>query len=682
MDTIGGALEHPRATTSSTVEVGVCVVGPFSVCLDGRVLTATEVGSRKARMLLALLALERRRLLPIARVVEALWGASPPRRPAQDVATLVSRLRVAIGGRAVQGGRAGGYRLGETVHVDLDDATALVDDATMLLDADPARAFVVARRALGMLRHGGVLDDMSDMEWAEPARSVHGVLLRRAGHATAEAALRTADPAAARDAAEAALRADPYDETACRLLMRAHRGCGESGRALAIYERLRERLASDLGIDPAAETRELHLVILRGGIDGTDRTDGTTWARPSVVVDSADRPGQHLVGRSAARAHLRRAWESAAEGRSKVVLLSGEAGIGKTILAGDLADSAAAAGALVAQARCHDAERSLFLEPIVKVLAQIVAAMPAGTVRAAAADRIDALAALAPQLAVALGRPDLGPAERGQSRRWTYDAVTTLLRRLSKAGPLVLIIEDVHVAGVATLELLRYLCCHPGDGRLLVVVTTRSDEGDRATRILGDVADQLDLGPLGSRDVRQLAEIHGQANVAAEIERCTRGHPLFVVEMLRALAKGEGGVPVSIQSSVLERIGRAGRKTEDLLRAAAVSGCPFYPATVARLVGISVTEATRRCERAVVSGLIRPAGSAYEFGNKLIRQVIYDTTPAPSRLAYLNAECPSAGPSSIPTQTDRSSLRTEGDSRPAPRRRPGGTWCTHPQGPG
>jgi DNA-binding SARP family transcriptional activator len=99
-----------------------------------------SVGSRKARMLLALLAVEPHRLTG----ADALWTV-PPRRPAQDVATIVSRLRTALGRPTVAGGRTG-YRLGEGVRVDLYDAVCHVETALQLLragDGPPALATAV-----------------------------------------------------------------------------------------------------------------------------------------------------------------------------------------------------------------------------------------------------------------------------------------------------------------------------------------------------------------------------------------------------------------------------------------------------------------------------------------------------------------------------------------------------------
>jgi DNA-binding SARP family transcriptional activator len=239
------------------------LVGEFAVGRGNRRWAATEVGSRKARTLLAMLAVERGRLVTVDRAVEVLWRTTPPRRPAANVATLVSRLRGTLGSDAILG-RRNGYRLNRAISVDLFEAAELVAGAEARLAAEPAVAVAAAQRALDVLAGGDVLPDQPDADWAEYARNVHASQLRRARHVVAEGALRTGDLATALAAAEAAVAADSIDEAAYRVLMRACDAAGEQALALAAYGRLCAVLAARLGTDPARSTRELHAAILRG----------------------------------------------------------------------------------------------------------------------------------------------------------------------------------------------------------------------------------------------------------------------------------------------------------------------------------------------------------------------------------------------------------------------------------
>lgn len=220
-------------------------------------------GSRKARTLLALLAARYGRRVDVDYLVRALWGQGPPRQPEANVATLVSRLRAGYGHNVIIGGRSG-YRLGESIRVDVFEAAELIRQArTAWGDGRSVSALLAAEQGLRLLEGGPVLADYPAADWAEQARSTQFGLLRRARHTVAAAALDTDAPRRAQALAEAALAADPLDEAACRLLMRACAATGEPARALVAYERLRGRLASELDTAPAAPTRDLHVAILR-----------------------------------------------------------------------------------------------------------------------------------------------------------------------------------------------------------------------------------------------------------------------------------------------------------------------------------------------------------------------------------------------------------------------------------
>jgi DNA-binding SARP family transcriptional activator len=598
------------------------VVGPFAVIRDGRVLPAAEIGSRKARSLLALLASADGKVVPLDRIVPAVWPDRPPQQPAENVATLVSRIRSRLGADVVHGGRSG-YRLGADAAVDVHEARRLLADAESRLAAEPALALAAVRRAVAILEPAPALADEPDADWVRTARDDQAETLRRARRTVAVAALRIGEPAVARDAAAATVAGDPFDEDACRSLMRAFDALGEPVRALAAFERLRATLADELGVDPSPSTRALHVAMLRGG------ATADTTAADAVAV-----PANGLAGRDRELTRLAAAWHEAASARGAVVLISGEAGIGKTRLAEEAAARARATAGRVLAARCYEAERSLFLQPIVEALTRLVVELPADRVRAAAADRAGALAALVPEVAALLGAPlnELGSPDA--QRRRAYDAVVTFLRRLSRDDPVLLLIDDLQNAGNATVELLHYLARHVDDARLLVIATVRAGEGHRALSTLAPVADVIQLGALDTAAITKLAAAAGQAAHIAQIERRTKGHTLFVVESLRALAAGDPGVPESLRAGVLARVERAGPPAEELLRAAAVLGPSFAPATVAGLLGIAVEEATQRCERILDTRLTVVAGRAYEFANDLIQEVLYAATPEPTRTAH------------------------------------------------
>jgi DNA-binding SARP family transcriptional activator/tetratricopeptide (TPR) repeat protein len=613
------------------------LAGNFAVSRGGTPVAGPDLGSRKARTLLKLLAVERPRTVTAARIAEVLWGAAQPAGPAENIATFVSRLRRILGADVILGGRPG-YRLGPppAVQVDLDEAARWADEAERrLAAAEPALAVAAATRGHDVLAAGLVLEDEPDAEWAQPARVEQAVLLRRVRHVLAEAALAAGDPSAAAAAAVAAVSDDPYDERARRALMRGLAAGGEPARALATYAELRHLLAEELGADPAAQTQQLHLAVLReqelppGGAaqPGGAAPGGTAPRGRSVPPD--------LPGRAAEVNRLRAAWNDAAAGHPALLLVSGEAGIGKTRLAAELTRIATATGGTVLAARCYETERSLFLQPFADAIAAVVRAMPPARMQDLAGGHAPVLARLVPEVAELLGplpaaRQDTADIER----RRGFEAVTAFIRALADRGPVLLSLDDLQNAGRATVELLHYLARHAPRSQLLVIATVRAEEGAEVVDSLAAVSFRMDLGPLPGDAVATLAAAAGQADQTESIVSRTRGHTLFVVETLRSLAAGHAGVPESLEEAVLARVRRAGPAVEAALRAAAVLGASFDPATVAGLLGEAPQAAIAACAGALAARLLVVADRDYEFANDLVRDVLYTTTPAPTRQAY------------------------------------------------
>lgn len=170
-------------------DIVVRLAGKLAVLRDDVWHAGGEIGSRKARRLLALLAARRGHLVSVSEIVDVLWVGQPPQRPADNVATLVSRLRARLAPAVVVGDREG-YRLGDpqAVRVDLDDAAALVAEATRRLAAGvPGLAASAAQAVMTMLGDGSLLSGEPDASWLTQARAEAVVLLRTARHCAADA---------------------------------------------------------------------------------------------------------------------------------------------------------------------------------------------------------------------------------------------------------------------------------------------------------------------------------------------------------------------------------------------------------------------------------------------------------------------------------------------------------------
>jgi len=282
------------------------LAGTFGVVRDGRDLADHEIGSRKSRTLLKLLAVERPALVPVDRIIDVLWPAKPPAAAEQNVASLVSRLRGVLGAEVIPGGRHG-YQLADAsrVSVDLDAAAQYCDQAEHKLASVAAVALGAAERAVGLLSAGTALADEPYSSWAEPGRGELRELLRRARLAAAQAALAAGDPELAARHAQAAMTADALDEAGHRWYMSAAAAAGEPARALAAYAALRERLADELGADPAPQTQRLHLAVLRDQRGDRTAPDGGDPARAAAHLAGQHRDGAAARVRGGDRATVR-----------------------------------------------------------------------------------------------------------------------------------------------------------------------------------------------------------------------------------------------------------------------------------------------------------------------------------------------------------------------------------------
>ncbi len=624
----------------------VRLLGTFAVERDGVALPAAEVGSRKARTVLKILAGHRGRTVSMHLLVASLWGDASPADAAANVATLVSRLRAALGAGVIDGSRAG-YRLltGSSVVVDLDEAAELVAEADARLGSgQPALATVAADAASALLGPGTVLEDEPDADVAGEAGREAERLSRRARSACWRAAAAVGDHRRALAVATDATAADPLDEEAHRAIMLAYHRLGEPGEALAAYERLRTVLVEELGADPGPETERVYRAVLQGE---------PVEAEAPSKQQRATAGKARLVGRADELEQMVGWWAAAARGATTCVLVCGEAGIGKTALAGELVRQAEAGGAATLTARCYEAERSLFLQPVLDLVRAATAAIQPDRLREAAGDWAGPLGALVPEMNRLLRPIGYQPALAELERRRTFEAVASFLVALARQRPLLVVLDDLHLAGASTVELLHFLLRWEPAAPLLVLATLRAEEADEALEQLGSVAAVVELGPLPESAVVELATRMGLHDRAPEVLSLTRGHTLFVVEALRALTEDADSqaMPVSLQAAVVARARRCGPGAEEMLRFAAVAGSSLDIDEIAELADQSAEHIARCAERAHRARLLTEVEGRYDFENELVRSALYETTPLPTRvlrhrrLAHRSADRPEAAAS-------------------------------------
>ncbi len=603
----------------------VRVIGPLLVHVDGR--RARDLPGGRASSLLGLLAADAGHMVPTGRIIEDLWPGNPPAKPEQNVASLVSRLRRLVGRDCIEGGRSG-YRLvlSDSVSIDLADADKAVSEAEARLAAgSSASAAAAAREALVLLDAGELLEDELYAAWTEGPRRRAERLQRRARRCLWTAGFELDDTAAALGAATAAVEADLFDEEAARALMRANHRRGDRSAALVAFKRLESHLHEELGVAPADETLELHQAIV-GGLPEPARS-------PATGIDGGG-GGRRvpLVGRAEELDRLRDAWGAAVGGRGGAVFVCGAAGSGKSRLAAEVVALVEVGGGVALRARCNEAERSLFLQPILEAIRGHLERTPPDVARQLAGNWAGTLAELLPGLADLLQAGPYESVAPELEHRRSLEAVTELFARVAHRQPALLVVEDLEHAGASTLEALRFMTGRLGNERFLLLVTLRPEEARDALETLEDLGRRIQLGPLPEAAVRRLATVMGVPELAGPIYRLTGGDVLFSVEAFRLAADSDRAadaleVARSLREVVVERIRRAGDEIEEFLRVAAVAGVTFDIDLVGRVQNLDPARAARLAERGVQAGLLTSKGDSLAFANRVIHEVLYDTTP-------------------------------------------------------
>ena len=395
------------------------------------------LGRRQVRTLLKLLALARGRPVAVDRLVDCLWGDHPPSRPASQVSVLASRLRRVVGSDRVQRSDAG-YAL-ELDWLDLDALEEYADEADRrLADGAVAAARAAASAGLSLLR-GSLFADEPDAPWADAARTVADRLTARLFQTAASAALAGGDWASATELANRILQIDPFDEAGLRVLMEGLVHSGRPASTLAAYASMRERLAEDLGVSPSPMTEALHTAILFGELLGE--------AEPATEqIDE----GHGLPGRAEAIRRLNSLLDVTTSGRGQVALIEGEAGIGKSRLL-QVWSARVAGRARVVSVVCDELGRALPLQPLLDA----VVALLRDSSTEPPADVLGADIAVLGPLVGALSEP-AHPAQLaaltdpGAGQALLFAALFAVLRRQAGTDPLVLAIDDLHLADAAT----------------------------------------------------------------------------------------------------------------------------------------------------------------------------------------------------------------------------------------
>lgn len=630
----------------------ISVLGSPTVVADGR---PVEVDTRKAIALLTYLAVTAR---PQGRerLTGLLWPDYEQEKARAALRRTLSTLKSALGGRWIVADRMAISLEKQDVDLDLARFRELLNGVAAHdhTPDDPCPGCAAALTEATSLVTGGFLAGfvLRDAEPFEEWQSLEAEAVERdlavALDRLVRARVALGDLEGATSAVQQKLGLDPLDEPAHRQLMQIYAWRGMRSNALQHYRDCVAILDRELGVAPLRETTQLYEAIADGRIEALGEVD---LAAPAEASRAAGRATTYrLHGRNREWERLEQAYAGA--GKGLLVVVEGEAGIGKTRLARDFLEHAASQGAATAAARSHEGESGLPYALMTELLTQ---AAP----RARDRDLPHEALAEAGRLVPALQREaPAGSIEDPGGLTRFYDGIRTVLAgALAGDRTAVVLLDDLHWSDSASVEALGYLVRRLPETPVMLIATWRTEEvgPDHPLRRIADEAGRtghglaMRLGRLADEDVMGLIAESGLATGRADeiVERLVReteGIPFFVVEYLAVAGSDEGPtweVPATIKDLLRSRVALVGQTARQVLGTAAVIDRSFDFDILWRASGRTEFEVVDALEELVRHGLIAPAPTtaasdvAYDFSHEKLRTFMYDSmSPARRRVLH------------------------------------------------
>jgi len=466
--------------------------------------------TRKTKALLAFLALPPGRSHPREKLASLLWGGMPEPQARQGLRQSLFALRKAVGvpPRAL-------LVDGETVA--LNPSAVDVDVAEFerqVAEGTPAALDRAAALYRGEFLEGLALQEAPFEEWLLTERERLRELALEALAKLLHHQRTTGATEAGLQTALRLLALDPLQEPVHRAVMRLYVQLGRRASALRQYQLCIGVLQRELSVEPETTTKQLYQEILRQRPSHAAVSVESPSTAPPVPAEAPDHPEDTLprelplVGREAEIRRLREALHRAWEGHGQLVVVIGEAGVGKSRLLAEVAAEAVARGGRVLVGRCHEAEQILPFAPWVDALRTGHVDRDTEAIEGLNPSWRTELARLLPELGV----PGHGPPQDPVDYRQLFESVAQLVRHLALPRPVLLILEDLHWADEMSLRLLPFVGRRHRGSPLLVVGTAREEDlagSPLLRRTLEDLArDQrlveLRLAPLSKEETLTL----------------------------------------------------------------------------------------------------------------------------------------------------------------------------------
>jgi DNA-binding SARP family transcriptional activator len=625
--------------------------------LDGVELVRSLRG-RQVPLLFAYLALSRSRSVGRDELIDAIWPDSAPRSQDGALRTLLSRLRSGLGTGILTGRDELLLVLPEPAWIDFEAAGAEARRAMEALAGGDARAAWALAQVPLNIASRGLLPGVH-AAWLEPRRRELAEIRLESLEVIGRAGLSLGGGqiSSVERAARALIETEPYRESGYILLMGALEARGNVAEGLRIFDRLRGRLREELGTSPSPEAMAAHQRLLHPGGRATENPSAAATAVEAgdgvprglaLPPEIPEQPASPLVGRRDELEQLR-SW-SAATGSARVLMVSGEAGIGKSRLLEEAARQAHAAGATVLAGRAPE-ETLVPYQPFLEAIGHYAFNAPLEDLRAVTRRSGAELGRLIEQIGrrlPELGRPEPGDPETDRYR--LFEAVAAFLGDISASSPLLVVLDDLHWSDRPTLLLLRHLARAPQASGLRILGAYRAGEpategyaaalaGLRHERLVRE----LEVRGLPESDATELIRLRTRETPSTAFVRAlyagTEGNPFFIEEMVRHLVDsgvrshvaGAGelqrfGLPEGVRGVISRRLERLDADGLECLKVASVIGRDFDSSLLETVLDFEEERFLRALEIALEAGLVNESPGEpgrYSFAHALVRETLY-----------------------------------------------------------